>query len=62
MTTTSMMDEPQLLRFATVIAMTKLSKPSIYKHMKAGTFPRPKHVGRTPLWRLADVKAWIESE
>jgi prophage regulatory protein len=52
----------KILRINQVAAITGYSRPSIYRLMREGQFPRsvqlgPKSVG----WRSDDVDAWISS-
>ena len=50
-----------LLKSEEVSELVKLSRPTIYKMMSAGRFPRPVKIGsRAVRWRRADVEAWIE--
>jgi prophage regulatory protein len=45
-----------------VTAHVKLSKATIYKMIKAGTFPAPKQLGaRSVGWLESDIEAWIDS-
>lgn len=53
---------PRLLRLRDVIALTGLSKSSVYVAMTQRAFPRPVALGaRAVGWRESDVAAWIES-
>ena len=48
---------------ATVLAMTGLSRSSMYSLMKAGSFPVPRKVSaRSVRWRAVEVLAWIRSK
>jgi len=48
-----------LLRRPDVERETGLSRSSIYAHMQAGTFPRPRRIGlRSVAWPAADIEAW----
>jgi prophage regulatory protein len=52
----------QLVRLATVIAMTGLGKSSIYKLEAEGRFPsRVQLTKRATAWPLDRVEAWIVS-
>lgn len=49
-------------RLCHVTAHVKLSKATIYKMIKAGTFPAPKQLGaRSVGWLESDIQAWIDS-
>ncbi|WP_344762130.1 helix-turn-helix transcriptional regulator [Actimicrobium antarcticum] len=50
------------LRIKTVAEVTGLSKPSIYRLMKLGVFPRPRRVGISAVaWSSAAIVAYIDS-
>jgi prophage regulatory protein len=52
----------QLLRLPTVIALTGLSRSTIYRLMSENAFPKGlKPTARTIAWRSADITDWIES-
>ena len=49
----------RFLRRKEVEAATGLSKPTIYRQMGEGTFPKPKVIGlRAVAWRESDISAW----
>lgn len=51
-----------ILRLKEVLARTGVSRPSIYRWIKAGEFPAPVQLGPNSVgWRDTDVQAWIES-
>ena len=41
-----------------------ISRPTLYRMLKAGTFPAPSYPGgmKHPRWRSDDVAAWIDRE
>ncbi|MFN3727782.1 MAG: helix-turn-helix transcriptional regulator [Allosphingosinicella sp.] len=42
--------------------LTTLSRATIYRKMKAGTFPSNRQLAANRAgWRLADVQAWLEN-
>lgn len=50
-----------ILRFPQVIARTGLRRPTIYLHMKKGTFPRPISLGERAVgWLESDIEKWIQ--
>ncbi|MGR6981771.1 helix-turn-helix transcriptional regulator [Testudinibacter sp. P27/CKL/0425] len=52
----------QLLTLKEVKTVTGLSTTTIYKHMEAGEFPKPKKCGsRAVRWRLADIESYINA-
>lgn len=49
-----------ILRITDVTTVTKQSKPTIYRLIKAGAFPEPISLGiRAVGWRESDVQKWI---
>lgn len=53
----------QLIRLPQIIAMTGMSKPTIYHWMRNGKFPKNIRLGeRSVVWLLSDVEKWIESK
>jgi prophage regulatory protein len=54
------MTDAPILRMADILAVTKLCRGSIYKAMKAGTFPPSvKLTQRAIGWRRGDVDKWL---
>ena len=52
---------PQLLTVAEVVNLTRLSKPTIYRRIKDGSFPRPVQVGpRAVRFVAQDIEAWLD--
>ena len=52
----------RLIRLTEVVAQTGMSKPSVYRQLQAGTFPRPVKLGpRAVAWRQEDIENWIQS-
>ncbi|WP_082970001.1 MULTISPECIES: helix-turn-helix transcriptional regulator [Aeromonas] len=53
----------KLLKLKAVIAMTSLSKASVYRQMKAGKFPASVNVGpRSVAWVSSEIESWIEGK
>jgi len=53
----------EMWRLPQVIRLVGLSKPSIYRLMKAGSFPKSKKLSeRAVAWRSDDVMAWVDSK
>jgi len=51
-----------VLRRPDVEALTGLSRSTIYKFMKDGTFPKAVKIGpRAVGWRRADIDDWLSS-
>lgn len=52
----------KLLKLIDVLSHTNLSKPTIYRLMNTGHFPRPIQLSPNRVaWRSADIEEWIES-
>ncbi|WP_405118782.1 helix-turn-helix transcriptional regulator [Pseudomonas leptonychotis] len=65
MATTTPTDTDTLIRLPEVIQKTGLSRMSVYRLMKAGTFPASRKLmgpgRRAPIgWSANEVQAWIE--
>lgn len=51
-----------IMRRAEVERQTGLSRSTIYQRIKAGTFPKPVHLGaRSVGWRVADIESFLTS-
>ncbi|CAH8189825.1 helix-turn-helix transcriptional regulator [Vibrio aestuarianus] len=52
-----------LIRIAEVKAMTGLSQATIYRMIKANTFPQQLDLGsgRTVAWRKHEIQDWIDT-
>ncbi len=54
--------EVRILRRREVERLTRLSKASIYRKMRSGTFPLPLKLGeRAVAWRADEIYEWIAS-
>lgn len=53
---------PAITNLKGVIALTSLSRSTIYELEKAGKFPRHMKIAGTTrsVWRVADVQQWID--
>ena len=51
----------RLLRMRDLIELTALSRPTIYREMAAGNFPRPLRIGGNNRWPLAEIVDFIEA-
>ena len=59
-----MTDKPvtKMLRMPEVVDRCGYSKPSIYRLIKVGKFPRPRKLGeRAIAWPEDDIQAWLDS-
>ena len=49
------------LRMPEVLKLTGLSRTTIHRMVKAGTFPPPMKLGaRAVGWRAADIEEWLD--
>ncbi|WP_119335144.1 helix-turn-helix transcriptional regulator [Hydrogenophilus thermoluteolus] len=52
----------RILRLPEVIAITKISRPTIYRWAREGLFPAPLKLGPRAIgWRADEIDAWLES-
>ena len=52
----------QILRLPAVCEMTGLSKPTIHRRYRRGTFPAPIRLGPNSIgWSRAEVEEWLRS-
>lgn len=51
---------PKLLRIADVAERLSMSRGTIYRKIKEGTFPQPKKLGHSVRWVATDIEAWID--
>ncbi|HYG43411.1 MAG TPA: AlpA family phage regulatory protein [Bordetella sp.] len=57
-----MMSEPLLYRMRDLVQTVGMSKPTIYRKIKVGEFPRPVRLFKGSddvAWRAEDIRAWI---
>ena len=54
---------PRLLRLPEVLALLPIKKPTLYRAIRAGKFPRPCKLlgGRGSAWDEREVSAYIEA-
>ena len=54
--------EPKILRLPEVARLTGLSKGTIHRRYREGTFPRPLRLGAQSIgWRCEEILEWLES-
>ena len=51
----------QLLNIKDVSAALNISTATIWRHVKAGSFPSPVKIGRLKRWRRSDIEAIFAS-
>lgn len=54
-------EDLRLIRLPEVMKRTGLSRPSIYRSMSAGAFPKSTRFGRATFWASHEVDGWIRS-
>jgi prophage regulatory protein len=53
-------DEKTVLTLKEVVDLTSLSKPTIYKYIRDGIFPRQLRLGpNRVVWQRAEVLGWL---
>lgn len=50
----------RLINTRQLLTMWPVSQMTLWRHVKAGTFPTPINVGRRRYWKLDEVMAWID--
>ena len=55
------MQQDNLLRLADVRKIIPLSRPTIYKRIKDGKFPKPVKDGRCSFWEESKVRAYAQN-
>ncbi len=54
--------DTQMLRAPEVMARTGLSRVTIWRRVRAGTFPAPTELGANSIgWPASEISAWIET-
>ena len=54
--------ENQMLRAPEVMARTGLSRVTIWRRVRAGTFPAPVEIGINSIgWPATEISAWLDS-
>ncbi|MGH8082926.1 MAG: helix-turn-helix transcriptional regulator [Lysobacter sp.] len=56
------MQTEELAAIKRVCAMTGLSKTTIYRMIRDGTFPKPVLVGRRALWPVSRIHTWARQQ
>jgi prophage regulatory protein len=54
--------EDHLLSFNEVIKITRRSRATIYRDLRAGRFPKPIELGANAIaWKNSEIEAWLNS-
>lgn len=51
-------DDTRYLRLSEFQPQLRISRPTIYRMVKDGTFPKPVKFGHSSLWIESEVKEW----
>lgn len=52
-----------LLREREILPVIPFSSPTLWRRVKAGTFPQPIRLeGRMTCWRWGEVRSWLETQ
>ncbi|HEY0332877.1 MAG TPA: AlpA family transcriptional regulator [Stenotrophomonas sp.] len=52
----------RLLRLPEVLARVAPSKSTLYARVRAGTFPKPVHLGTLSAWVESEIFEWIQEQ
>jgi predicted DNA-binding transcriptional regulator AlpA len=56
------MDNKSFIRQKNLLSILGFSAPTLWRKVKAGTFPKPVKLGeKMTAWRLEEVQAWMEA-
>ena len=57
------MQDHRMLRPPEVMARTGLSRTTIWRRVRAGTFPTPTELGENSIgWLASEITAWLENQ
>jgi len=57
-----MSEDKRVLTLPEVATLTTLSKPTIYKYVREGRFPKQVRLGpNRVVWRRAEVEGWLDT-
>jgi predicted DNA-binding transcriptional regulator AlpA len=55
-------DDDRFLRSDEVMQyFNNISKPTLYRYIKKGIIPKPTYMGKSPVWKLKDLKETLEN-
>lgn len=55
-------EDGKLMRIEQVVKLTGLSKATVYRYVKEGTFPKIRKLGlKTTVFVRAEVEAWLDA-
>ncbi len=50
----------QMLDSDDVMSLLKLSKTTLWRHIREGKVPQPVYIGRSPLWHKLTFHRWLD--
>mgnify|MGYP001766195995 CR=1 FL=1 len=50
--------DTKLIRIDAVLALVPISRPTIYRLIKKGEFPKPLEIGSSRAWVAAEIEQW----
>ncbi|KAF0231764.1 MAG: hypothetical protein FD177_2704 [Desulfovibrionaceae bacterium] len=56
----NMLSEYALIRLPQVLEVLPICRSSFYNGIRSGDYPSPVHIGRTSVWRTADIVELLE--
>lgn len=51
-----------LIRIKALQSLLSVSRPTIYRWINSGYFPKPSRIGGVSVWRLDVIKSWIDEK
>jgi predicted DNA-binding transcriptional regulator AlpA len=54
--------ELQLVGISDAEQLTGYERSTIWRRCRAGTFPPPSYIGNRRVWKLSDLRAWLDAE
>ena len=55
-------DQTRFLRIRQVLALVPVSRPTIYRMMERGEFPKALRIGSSSLWVEAEINKWMNDK
>lgn len=53
--------ETKLIKIDTVLSLVPISRPTIYRLIKKGEFPKPLEIGSSRAWVEAEIEQWKQA-
>lgn len=55
-------DQTRFLRIRQVLALVPVSRPTIYRMMERGEFPKALRIGSSSLWVESEINKWMNDK